>query len=90
MATKLNPLMATKMFIVSFERARDSKTMYRSPLQIKFFTSVLLREIFSSRSTNCPPSWINFKPHYQCFGDVTSGVDHSKLPLNTYQQSNIV
>ena len=30
----------------------------------QIFISVLLRDIFSSKSTNCPPSWINFSPHY--------------------------
>ena len=29
----------------------------------KIFISVSLRAIFSPKSTNCPPSWINFYPH---------------------------
>ena len=36
----------------SFEK--DSKTMFE--VYYKIFTSVLLREIFSPKSTNCPPS----------------------------------
>ena len=38
--------------------AIDSKTMYRS--LYKIFIPVLFLEIFSPKSTNCPPFWINF------------------------------
>ena len=56
--------MATKFFIVSFER--DFKTIYRSLLQnfyiwpylVRYFDLVLFGEIFS-----CPPSWIFVDMH---------------------------
>ena len=49
--------MATKFFIVSFER--DSKTMYRSLIVI----SALFGEIFGLEIFSCPPSWIFVDMH---------------------------
>ena len=53
----------TKIFIVSFERHSIQKPNIE--VYYKIFMSVLIREIFSPKSINCPPSWNHFNlPNY--------------------------
>ena len=57
----------TKVHVIERKRQQKFNSSHSKEIEkqcievyIKFFISVLFLEIFSPKSTNCPPFWINF------------------------------